>query len=156
MTWIHSLWSHGASQRVGAKSTSRRKSGQRGPGPIKRGFNLERLEGRNLLSAGTIDPTFGTSGVATADFDTVPSASAELVQPDQKIVVVGTTHLVHHITDWTVRYYDQHFALARYNGDGSLDSSFGSGGKVTSQPSTLPSSAYAAALQPDGKIVVAG
>jgi uncharacterized delta-60 repeat protein len=50
---------------------------------------------------------------------------------------------------------NQEFALARYNVNGTLDSTFGSGGKVTLLVGT-ESYANAVALQPDGKIVVAG
>ena len=47
------------------------------------------------------------------------------------------------------------FALARYNGDGSLDATFGTGGIVTTAISTS-ASATAVALQGDGEIVAAG
>src|SRR4030095_1301139 len=49
-----------------------------------------------------------------------------------------------------------HFALARYNDDGSLDSSFGTGGRVTTDIGGFSDTAYAVAVQPDGKIVAAG
>ena len=48
------------------------------------------------------------------------------------------------------------FALARYNGDGSLDTSFGTGGLVTTDFGGFFDSARAAVLQPDGKIVAMG
>src|SRR5262249_29637012 len=48
------------------------------------------------------------------------------------------------------------FALARYNADGSLDGSFGTGGKATTAFGTSYSSAFAVALQGDGDIVAAG
>ncbi|HEY5616144.1 MAG TPA: delta-60 repeat domain-containing protein, partial [Bacteroidota bacterium] len=48
------------------------------------------------------------------------------------------------------------FALARYNADGSLDLSFGSGGKVTTDFLGLADVANAVAIQPDGKIVAVG
>ena len=49
------------------------------------------------------------------------------------------------------------FALARYNPDGSLDDSFGTGGRVlTDFGSSADDEARAVALQSDGKIVVAG
>jgi len=48
------------------------------------------------------------------------------------------------------------FALARYNGDGNLDSAFGSGGKVTTDFTGGNDRAFAAALQSDGKIVAFG
>ncbi len=48
------------------------------------------------------------------------------------------------------------FAVARYNADGSLDTSFGAGGLVTTQVGTITDWARSVALQADGKIVVAG
>ena len=47
------------------------------------------------------------------------------------------------------------FALVRYNPDGSLDTAFGSGGKVVTDFGEYDSG-FAAAIQPDGKIVVVG
>ncbi|MFN9912911.1 MAG: hypothetical protein ACK53L_10015, partial [Pirellulaceae bacterium] len=48
------------------------------------------------------------------------------------------------------------FALVRYNADGSLDNSFGTGGKVTTDIGTGAEIGFSVMLQPDGKIVVAG
>jgi uncharacterized delta-60 repeat protein len=77
------------------------------------------------------------------------------VQPDGKIVVAGESGPMPPIGPFSV-------ALARYNLDGSLDDgspsdtteldSFGSGGKAT----TTGIRGRALALQPDGKLVVAG
>ena len=47
------------------------------------------------------------------------------------------------------------FALARYNSDGTLDATFGGGGKVMTDVSAWDV-AYGVAIQADGKIVVAG
>jgi len=113
---------------------------------------LEPLESRTLLSAGDLDPTFGMGGKVTTDFppSTNSSASSIAVQLDGKIVVAGTAF----------RTGGNSFALARYNVDGSLDVAFGTGGRVlTSFPPRTGSSGVSAsgiALQPDGKILVAG
>ena len=88
---------------------------------------------------GALDPTFGIGGVVTTDFGGNDYAFALALQPDGKIVTGGTT--------------TTGFALARYNGNGSLDASFGQGGKVTTAASN---GATAVVLQPDGKIVAAG
>jgi uncharacterized delta-60 repeat protein len=48
------------------------------------------------------------------------------------------------------------FGLARYNADGSLDNTFGNGGKVVTTFFGRTDTATALALQPDGKIVVSG
>jgi uncharacterized delta-60 repeat protein len=68
--------------------------------------------------------------------------NALLLQPDGRIVAVGGTA-------------SDEFALARYDADGSLDESFGSGGLVVT-PVGFGGYAFAAALQADGRIVVVG
>jgi len=92
---------------------------------------------------GSPDPTFGVGGKVVTDLGsaTVDSWSAMALLPDGKIVVAGRS--------------GGDFALARYNHDGSLDSSFGSGGKLTTDFGGGDAAA-AMALQPDGKIVLAG
>jgi uncharacterized delta-60 repeat protein len=102
---------------------------------------VEPLEGRMLLSAGDLDPTFGTGGQLTTGF-MLPhdsTAVATAVQADGKIVVVGQ---VNGIT----------LALSRYLPDGSLDASFGTDGRVLAVGDIPP---CGVAVQPDGKIVVA-
>jgi uncharacterized delta-60 repeat protein len=96
---------------------------------------------------GDLDPTFGTGGIVTTDFGNTFDAAEEVaVQPDGKIVVAGT------------RFTSSgDFAVARYNTDGSLDTSFGTGGLVfTDLNGGSADLARAMALQADGKIVLAG
>src|SRR5215472_13629041 len=99
---------------------------------------------------GTLDTTFGTSGKVTTDFagaDDVPSEpSAVALQSDGKIVVVGQT-LVGGVYD---------FALARFTGNGTLDTSFGASGKVTTDFAGGNDLPFSIAAQPDGNIVLAG
>jgi uncharacterized delta-60 repeat protein len=96
---------------------------------------------------GDLDPTFGTGGIVTTDFgNTFDSAEDVAVQPDGKIVVAGMR---------STSTLD--FAVARYNTDGSLDTTFGTGGQIVTDLSGGGSDwARAMALQADGKIVVAG
>ena len=68
------------------------------------------------------------------------------MQPDGKIVAAG-----HAIIGSTAD-----FALVRYNLDGSLDTTFDTDGKVTTAFGSGNDTAFAVALQPDGKIVAAG
>jgi uncharacterized delta-60 repeat protein len=114
-----------------------------------------------LTSAGLPDNTFGTLGKQTIAFDlggvNTDFAFAVAIQPDGKIVVAGSANL---------GPGDTAFGVARLNGDnGSLDGgagdstpgdSFSADGKQTVDFGTLYDSAEAAALQPDGKIVLAG
>ena len=95
---------------------------------------------------GSLDGTFGTGGKVVTDFGgSFDEAHDVKVQPDGKIVVVGMGDGPPNLK----------FALARYNSDGTLDNTFGAGGKVTT-PLSFDARAFAAALQGDGKIVVAG
>ncbi len=98
---------------------------------------------------GSLDKTFNSTGLVTTDFaGRTDDASAVAVQPDGKIVVVGTVQ---------VGSSSYVFGVARYNSNGTLDTTFNGTGKVTSMvtPSGF-SIANAVAIQPDGKIVVAG
>lgn len=105
---------------------------------------VERLEHRELLAAGALDLGFDGDGkvLTNFSFQSSDSARATVVQPDGKIVVAGDSN--------------GKFALARYDSNGSLDASFGSGGIVTTTIGSGFAEAHALALQPDGKIVVAG
>ena len=97
---------------------------------------------------GTLDSTFGSGGKVTTDFEAGGStAQAVAVQPDGKIVAAG---------ERVVTRPDFDIALARYNADGALDAGFGSGGKVTATFGPTSDFAGAVAVQPDGKIVLAG
>ena len=84
------------------------------------------------------------------DFDfSTDIAYAVAIQADGKIVVVGTTYKNND-------YSSEDFAIARYNADGTLDTTFGVNGKVTTDFPGLAAVASAVLIQPDGKIVVAG
>ncbi len=97
---------------------------------------------------GTLDHGFGASGIVKTD---IPGgggqANAVAVQPDGRIVVAGFA---------TRAGIDGDFAVVRYNPDGTLDPSFGTGGVVTTDLGTRGDDARAVVIQPDGRIVVAG
>jgi uncharacterized delta-60 repeat protein len=102
------------------------------------------------LSDGSLDPSFGTGGMVSAppvpDFD---ASSRVLVQPDGKLVLVGLTFP-------SVPPFRYGTVVARYDEDGALDPTFGTGGSVTFDSSAGSFVASDAALDPDGKLVVAG
>src|SRR5204862_950208 len=75
------------------------------------------------------------------------SVNAIAIQRDGKIVVAGDVEGASSATD---------FGLARYNSNGTLDTSFGSGGKVVRDFSGDVDEAQAMTLMPDGRIVVSG
>lgn len=99
---------------------------------------------------GTLDTSFGNGGkviTAIAPGRGADEARAVLVQPDGKIVVGGYSD-----TSGT----DKDFLVVRYNADGTLDTSFGDGGKRVTSIGDGTDQVYALARQPDGKIVAAG
>jgi uncharacterized delta-60 repeat protein len=99
---------------------------------------------------GDLDPTFGTGGMLMTDINrSTDIATAVAVQADGKLVVVGTTYKQND-------YSDEDFVVARYNTDGTLDNTFGRGGKVRTDFPGLAAVPSAVVIQPDGKIVVAG
>ena len=100
---------------------------------------------------GALDPTFGKGGTVVTDFGGDDLARGLVLQEDGKIVVAGGS--ARRLGDI---FADFNFALARYNADGSLDTSFGVNGRVTTDFDGREDFAAAVALQADGKIVVAG
>ena len=95
---------------------------------------------------GTLDVSFGTGGKVTTDFGAHDVANALVVQADGKLVVAGFTFVEPSLSS---------FALARYHADGSLDRSFGTGGRVTTV-FTGTDVATALLVQADGRLVAAG
>ena len=96
---------------------------------------------------GSLDTTFGTGGkVNTPIGSSYDVAYALGIQPDGRIVAAGYSS--------NGSNYD--FALVRYNTDGSLDTGFGTGGKVTTPIGSSNDIANALGFQSDGRIVVAG
>jgi len=99
---------------------------------------------------GTLDDTFGGDGKVTTNF-TPQNDFAEgiAIQGDGKVVAAGGAAVFTYSPE-------SMFALARYNSDGTLDSSFDSDGKVTTSFGSIEELAYGGAIQADGKIVAAG
>ncbi|MDT4897393.1 MAG: hypothetical protein QOH25_2470 [Acidobacteriota bacterium] len=106
-------------------------------------------------STGALDTSFGANGLVATDFPSNSDdfAFAAALQTDGKIVVVGQTGA--HFSQ--ISSADTRFAIARYNANGTLDTTgFGSGGLVTTDFGTTHDTAFAVAIQSNGKIVVAG
>lgn len=98
-------------------------------------------------SDGTHDSTFGTNGVVTYDSGNKDDYGRAVgIQADGKIVV-------------TARRSDASTSVAvilRYNGDGTLDSTFGTNGVVTYEGGHGNDGFRGVVIQTDGKIVVSG
>ncbi|HEY2389171.1 MAG TPA: hypothetical protein VGK30_19645 [Candidatus Binatia bacterium] len=110
-----------------------------------------KLSVARYLPSGTLDSTFGLGGVASA---AVPNnwfvtTNAMVQQSDGKFVVAGAA-------DSPDTANNQNFVLARFNVDGTLDTSFGSNGASVTDIAGSEDNAFALALQKDGKIVAAG
>ncbi|HJT99168.1 MAG TPA: delta-60 repeat domain-containing protein [Rhodanobacteraceae bacterium] len=109
-----------------------------------------------LLPDGTFDPSFGDGGRAIVAFDLGGDLSDEvaetIVAPDGSIYLVGVADAGSaHGTSYRC-------AAAKLKADGTLDASWASGGKFAQELISGDDSEYCegAALQPDGKLVLAG
>jgi uncharacterized delta-60 repeat protein len=107
-----------------------------------------------LTTAGAVDSTFGSGGKVTTDFGPPSSGTNFLdsdyslvIQPDNKIIAAGDTY----------NTVNNDFAIARYNVNGTLDTTFGStgNGKVTTDFNNTNNTGFAVALQ-GTNILVAG
>ncbi|MBL4693237.1 MAG: cadherin-like domain-containing protein, partial [Magnetovibrio sp.] len=97
---------------------------------------------------GTPDVSFGTNGKVSTVIGSSSSGASDVVQQsDGKILVTGSSFSASTSND---------FALIRYNVDGTLDTTFGTGGKTTVVMGNRSDSANSIALQTDGKAVVGG
>jgi uncharacterized delta-60 repeat protein len=120
-------------------------------------------------SDGTLDTTFGGAARSTHANPSYPVTPGNVnhdppdvlgswrhigeivAQPDGKIIAVGTLRTA------PFEYLVSKYYILRMNADGSLDQSFGDDGVVISEVPGWPiAAAWSAALQSDGKIVVAG
>jgi uncharacterized delta-60 repeat protein len=98
-----------------------------------------------LAAAGDLDPTFGAGGLVTTDFSGGNDYLGKIaVQSDGKIVAIGES------------FSPGKFALARYNADGTLDATFGNGGKVVTVIANVREVAFGLLILPDGNILVSG
>jgi uncharacterized delta-60 repeat protein len=125
--------------------------------------NVQRLTANTFLAArvnpdGTLDTTYGAGGLATYSlvealrpFGTLNTVTSAALQPDGKLVLVGRAS--------PSSTTGAEFGAVRLNADGSLDTSFGTGGTAVA-PITINgfnmATAEGVAVQPDGRIVLAG
>ncbi|WP_448268342.1 putative Ig domain-containing protein [Nostoc sp. DSM 114159] len=94
-------------------------------------------------SNGGLDTSFGTAGKVITNLGSTDIAYSIALQDDGKILLAGVSN--------------NNFAVVRYDSNGSLDTSFGTAGKVITDIGTnTTDTAYSIALQDDGKILLAG
>jgi uncharacterized delta-60 repeat protein len=101
---------------------------------------------------GSLDTSFGNGGIVTTNFPEGSYASSVALQADGKIIAAGTVYVDFVIGEPS----NTDFALARYNSDGTPDTSFGNGGQVSTDFFGMEDDAFSVLLQPDGKIVAVG
>jgi uncharacterized delta-60 repeat protein len=99
-----------------------------------------------LNSDGSLDPTFSGDGKLTLPLDNEAGTPEVAVQPDGKIIIAADSGTE----------LNQDFTATRLNSDGSLDTSFGTGGTSTADFNGQQDIVSSLVIQPDGKIVVAG
>ena len=98
-------------------------------------------------SDGTLDATFDGDGIVTTNVDASDDRVGEIIlQPDGKIVTVGTSH----------NGSSNEIVVMRYDTDGSLDAAFGTAGIVRTDVGANHDYGRGVAVQSDGKIVIAG
>ena len=100
-----------------------------------------------LAADGRPDNSFGTAGLATTAFSTLNDfGRAVALQADGRIVVAGQSS----------NGSNPDFGVARFSPDGTLDASFGSGGRLTISFFDAFDGAESVAVQPGGQIVLGG
>jgi uncharacterized delta-60 repeat protein len=111
--------------------------------------SAERIGLARLTLEGELDPTFGTGGKVVVDPTPYRDfVEAMVLQPDGKIVLAGNEGV--------------DFELVRFNSDGTLDNTFGTGGVVIVDVGRDPVTGFGSdwceslLLQPDGKLVAIG
>ena len=104
-----------------------------------------------LHANGTPDLDFGINGVVITDLATPDEDVLDIaIQPDGKIVLVGRNE------EFGTTGLERRWVVIRYNADGTLDTDFAPNGTGVYNPLTHLGWATSVALQPDGKIIVAG
>ena len=100
-------------------------------------------------TAGALDSTFGTGGIVTTDLSGGTDVAYGLVLQwwDNRIVAVGVRH----------NGTDLDMAATRYTSDGSVDTTYGTlGTAVIALNAGVDDMAFGAAIQTDGKVLMAG
>ena len=107
------------------------------------------------LAPGSLDTCFGSNGKVTTSLNNGTGsswASDIAIQTDGKIVIAATSN------SSSTNTAGRDFYVLRYNSDGLIDSSFGSGGvaRIAFTKNSDDENPQALAIQSDGKIIVAG
>jgi uncharacterized delta-60 repeat protein len=158
---VRNLWNSGRHTGGWRRSRARRKSDASCPSVLA--AEVQVLEVRQLLTAGTIDTSYGAAGIASIPISSDTAfltTGASALQSDGKEIVAGSRNY------WNAGV---NLVVSRFNTDGTLDSTFGdkSKGSKLGYATVLvaPNAKYFAdydvsvssvQVQSDGKILVAG
>jgi len=103
--------------------------------------------GTATADGGDFDHSFGAKGKVRFETDVGGEAATDVaIQPDGKIVLAG----------WANDFYQPHFSVVRLRGNGKRDKGFGGDGIVKTYFGNQTARAEGVAIQPNGRIVVAG
>jgi uncharacterized delta-60 repeat protein len=110
-------------------------------------LSLSNLQIPAWAAVGDLDTSFDNDGIQTTSIGSVQDIAYSVVmQSDGKIVAAGYSDNGSNVD----------FAVVRYNTDGSLDTTFGTAGKVRTAIGSGSDVANSVVMQSDGKIVAAG
>ncbi|MCF6133084.1 T9SS type A sorting domain-containing protein [Flavobacterium wongokense] len=94
-----------------------------------------------MPQAGELDPNFGVAGFFISDDEELDTGDGMAILPDNSIIMIGG---------------HDHFSCIKLSPNGVLDTSFDTDGKAYVTFEGLNAGAYDIAIQPDGKIILAG
>jgi uncharacterized delta-60 repeat protein len=120
-----------------------------------RGTGLECFALARFTTRGSLDRTFGTGGAVVTQIGGNPTSGILAVALDALGRIVTAGYTLPGTTSGS-HYPTSSIALARYNSNGTLDTTFGNGGQVVSTIAGRPASAQAIAFGPHGQVVVVG
>jgi uncharacterized delta-60 repeat protein len=110
------------------------------------GSSLSQLVIARYDNVGVLDPGFSGDGLVANRIETTAAGTSLALLSGGKILAAGGTQTA----------AGARFALTQYLANGAPDTSFGTNGVVTTAFGTIYDQAYGLAVQPDGKIVLAG
>lgn len=110
-------------------------------------YEADQFHVARLLANGTLDPSFGDAGRQVPAVNGLATAHAAFVQPDHKTVLAGRAFFVDG---------PDQFVLMRLSADGSLDPTFGDGGRVFTEFGVQSTGAIGLGMRFDGSFIAAG
>jgi uncharacterized delta-60 repeat protein len=128
------------------RATKTRRTSPRAEGRDSAHRPFEPLENRLLFVAGDFDPSFGSGGLARADFGDESLRAIDVAAAGSRVYAAG----VYRDSDAPINS-DGQLALAAFDSAGKLDNGFGGDGTVLTN---IPALGGEMLVQPDGKIVV--